>query len=93
MPRARHILHDQIGLARNMLAHVLRQDPSPLIVQRSRRRADIDGNSLAFVEIGLRKNGARADQARGKSERARDETESFSVNAHKISSPVVSRQT
>ena len=49
-PGPRHVLHDDLGVARNVFRHVAGEEPSPTIVKAARCQADNDANGLSLVE-------------------------------------------
>jgi len=51
--RARHILNEEIGIAWDMLAHMLDNKPRPKIVEVARRRTNNDPNGFALIEGSL----------------------------------------
>ena len=66
---ARHVLHDDVGIARDVAAEMPRQHARVVIVAAAGREADHDANGLALVEgcDVLRRGGCRV-AARSKSQ-------------------------
>ena len=64
--RARHVLHDDVRLARDVAADVAREHARVVVVTAARRETDDDADRLAFVEIRDVLRGSRSgEQGKG----------------------------
>jgi hypothetical protein len=52
-----HVLHDEVGISRNVLTHVLGEDACPKIVGVAGQIADDDSNGFSLIEGRLSRHG------------------------------------
>ena len=49
-PGARHVLHDDLGIAGNVFRHIAGEHAGPAIIKAARRQTHDNADALAFVE-------------------------------------------
>ena len=89
--RARHALHDEVGLAGDVVAHVRGQEPRIFGVAAGDAGADQDADLLALVEGLLRGPGAEPTASTAPERADVRKMQSFSPASHDVRSPAPQR--